>query len=521
MELARGKELAEERNATMKDTIKISKQKLYEYVENFFDTIKADPEIYYNKLKRRLQEIGKDRFFEEMARIKTAPARIKKRKEEIAAAKSDEEKRVYREFGKLDEFEFQLFERQDFFLLSYHLLEMWTTQYYMVIQENGLDPERLQQLVFERAAEWFEPPAGWTYKDAEAALEPLRKQGEAFDEMLVPRGPYALILNSNVTNDLREIGGPRTKKIKPIEVLDKYKNVHCIGKVTTTSQAEFVLDNFIKTGGLNPKTCKIFDMCIQDVTERIDQSKRNIHDDPKIADKTVIISLKKYMERTKITDPKTAREQLADATERLLAISVTYKQKQGKDTPYFFNGDNLVQRATYTRGKAIILLSDPLWMYLKDHSYPMPFNNKAYEINDHKYPNAYGFATKIFAHHNMNITKQNANRIGVSTLLRSAQSIPSYEEVMQSDRHFDKRIRTPFERDLDALMRPEYGILESWEYCNAKGEPLADEQIDLKNYDVFSQLLINFKLKDYPDQTERIKKMQAAKKSHRPRAKAR
>ena len=160
-------------------------------------------------------------------------------------------------------------------------------------------------------------------------------------------------------------------------------------------------------------------------------------------------------------------------------------------------------------------------MYLKDHSYPMPFNNKAYEINDHKYPNAYGFATKIFAHHNMNITKQNANRIGVSTLLRSAQSIPSYEEVMQSDRHFDKRIRTPFERDLDALMRPEYGILESWEYCNAKGEPLADEQIDLKNYDVFSQLLINFKLKDYPDQTERIKKMQAAKKSHRPRAKAR
>ena len=63
MELARGKELAEERNATMKDTIKISKQKLYEYVETFFDTIKADPEIYYNKLKRRLQEIGKDRFF--------------------------------------------------------------------------------------------------------------------------------------------------------------------------------------------------------------------------------------------------------------------------------------------------------------------------------------------------------------------------------------------------------------------------------------------------------------------------
>lgn len=74
MELSEVHVLAAERNATMKDTIKISKQKLYEYVETFFDTIKADPEIYYNKLKRRLQEIGKDRFFEEMARIKTARA---------------------------------------------------------------------------------------------------------------------------------------------------------------------------------------------------------------------------------------------------------------------------------------------------------------------------------------------------------------------------------------------------------------------------------------------------------------
>lgn len=182
--------LAAERNATMKDRtatkthIQISRQELYDFIENFFDRIKADPEIYYNKLKRRLQEIGKDRFFEEMARIRTAPTRIKKRKEEIAEAKSDEEKRVYRELGKLDEFEFQLYEKQAFFLLSYHLLKMWTTQYYMVIQENGLDPERLQQLVFERAAEWFEPPEGWTYKNAEAALEPLREQGEAFDEEL-------------------------------------------------------------------------------------------------------------------------------------------------------------------------------------------------------------------------------------------------------------------------------------------------------------------------------------------------
>lgn len=525
MELAEVHVLAAERNATMKDRtatkthIQISRQELYDFIENFFDRIKADPEIYYNKLKRRLQEIGKDRFFEEMARIKTAPARIKQRKEEIAEAKSDEEKRVYRELGKLDEFEFQLYEKQAFFLLSYHLLKMWTTQYYMVIQENGLDPERLQQLVFERAAEWFEPPAGWTYKNAEAALEPLRKQGEAFDELLARRDPYALILNGPVTNDVKEIGGPRTKKIKQVEALDKQKKADIIGQVETTSHANFTLEHFTKLGGLDTKTCKLMDMCFLDVTKRINQNRENLIHDPTIKDKTVIIPLKEYMSLTGLKDTKTAREQLSDAAERIISVSVEYKQTKGKNTVTFFSKDNLFQHATYSRGKVEVLLSDRMWLYLRDHSNPMPFNKNIFRINGNNNPNAYYFATKLFNHHNMNLTKPNANRISVSTLLKGAPSIPSHDEVLAGNGNTTARIVERFERDLDALV--DLGILESWEYCNSKGEPLADEQIDLKNYDVFSQLLINFELKDYPDQTERIKKMQAAKKSHRPRAKAR
>lgn len=517
--------LAAERNATMKDRtatkthVQISRQELYDFIENFFDRIKADPEIYYDKVKRRLQEIGKDRFFEEMARIKTAPARIKQRKEEIAEAKSDEEKRVYRELGKIDEFEFQLYEKQAFFLLSYHFLKRWTTQYYMVIQENGLDPERLQQLVFERAAEWFEPPAGWTYKNAEAALEPLRKQGEAFDELLARRDPYALILNGPVTNDVKEIGGPRTKKIKQVEALDKQKKADIIGQVETTSHANFTLEHFTKLGGLDTKTCKLMDMCFLDVTKRINQNRENLIHDPTIKDKTVIIPLKEYMSLTGLKDPAGARRQLSDAAERITSVSVEYKQTKGKNTVTFFSKDNLFQHATYSRGKVEVLLSDRMWLYLRDHSNPMPFNKNIFKINGNNNPNAYYFATKLFNHHNMNITKPNANRISVSTLLKGAPSIPSHDEVLAGNRNITDRIIDRFERDLDALV--DLSILKSWEYCNTKGEPLTNEQLNLENYDVFSQLLINFELKDYPDQTERIKKMQAAKKSHSPRAKAR
>ncbi len=510
--------LAAERNATMKDTIKISKQKLYEYVETFFDTIKADPEIYYNKLKRRLQEIGKDRFFEEMARIQTAPARIKKRKEEIAAAKSDERKRLYREFGKLDEFEFQLFEKQAFFLLSYHLLKMWTTQYYMVIQENGLDPERLQQLVFERAAEWFEPPAGWTYKDAEAALEPLRKQGEAFDELLAhpltSLTSYALMKNGPVTNSLKEIG-PKTKKAwKDPETGE--------GKIITSAGTKVTMNNFVQCGGMDLKTHKLLDMCVLAITPGITPPTSPQELLPEEA-RTVKITAKQYMDLTGLKDRKEAAKQLKEAAARLYNVSlkfdmeVSYPGKRKKEIEHW-ERRILEAKATWNRGEVALIFTQPLWHYFQSAAL-MPINKNIFKIKQYN-PNSYFFANKLLSHHNMNITKPNANRISVSTLL-NAPSIPSYEEVAKSDRHFDKRIISPFERDLDALTLPEYGILESWEYCNAKGEPLTDEQVDLKNYAVFSQLLINFELKDYPDQTERIKKMQAAKKSHKTRAKTR
>lgn len=508
--------LAAERNATMKDHIKISKQELYDYIEQFFDKIKTDPEIYYNKISRRLQEIGKDRFFEEIARIKTAPARIKKRKEEIAAAESDGEKRLYREFNRLDIFEHHLYEKQDFFLLSYHLLKTWTTQYYLVIEENGLDPVRLNQLIFNKAAEWFAPPAGWTYREAEVELEPLRKAGEAFDEMLArQRDPYALMLNGPATNSLKEIG-PKTKKAW--QDPDKGE-----GKLITTAGTKVTMYNFASLGGMDVKTHKLFDMCARFITPKI--SKDDIYKkfDPIKEQRTVQITVKKYMELTGLKDRKEAAKQLKEAANKLYNMSlefdmeVSYPGKRKKDIEHW-KTRILDSQAERTRGAILLVLTSDMWRYFQRVP-PMPFNKKLWKVNGKLNPNTYSFGFKLFAHHNMNIAKPNANRISVSTLLDAAPSIPRYEEVAHSDRHFDKRIIAPFERDLDALV--DFGILKSWEYCNAKGEQLTGEQIDIKNYDVFSHLLITFELKDYPEQTERIKQMQAAKKSHRHKAKAR
>lgn len=515
--------LAAERDATMKDHILQSKKEIFDAIiktiEEYDKGIRKDPERFYKKIAEKLQSVGRKDIAEHIAKAK---GRLVLTQKKIAAAKDADLRRIYKEYAALDSFECNLYQKKDFFLLSYWILYQWTASDRITLENAEMDTMRLNKMIFKRAAEWFAPPVGWTYKNAEAALEPLRKKGKAFDEILAqPRDPYTLILNGPVTNDVKEIGGPRTKKIKQMEALDKQKRADIIGQIETTSHANFTLEHFTKLGGLDTKTCKLMDMCFLDVTKRINQNRENLIHDPTIKDKTVIIPLKEYMSLTGLKDAKTAREQLADAADRLVSVSVEYKQTKGKNTVTFFSKDNLFQHATYSKGKVEVLLSDRMWLYLRDHSNPMPFNKNIFRINGNNNPNAYYFANKLFNHHNMNLTKPNANRISVSTLLKGAPSIPSHEEVMTGNRHVTDRIIERFERDLDALMLPEYGILESWEYCNSKGEPLADEQIDLKNYDVFSRLLINFELKDYPDQTERIKKIQAAKKSHRPRAKAR
>lgn len=516
MELARGKELAAERNATMEDHILQSKKELYDAIiqkiEEYDKGIRKDPEGFYKQIAEELQSVESEDIAEHIAKAK---GRLVLTQKKIAAAKDADLKRIYKESATLDSFECNLYQKKDFFLLSYWILYQWTVSDRITLENAEMDTMRLNKMIFDRAAEWFEPPAGWTYKDAEAALEPLRKQGEAFDEMIARGDPYTLMLNGPATNSLKEIG-PKTKKAW--QDPDKGE-----GKLITTAGTKVTMFNFTRLGGMDVKTHKLFDMCARFITPKI--SKDDIYKkfDPIKEQRTVQITVKKYMELTGLKDRKEAARQLKEAADRLYNMSiefdmeVSYPGKRKKESEHW-KTRILDSQAERKRGTFLLVLTSDMWRYFQRVP-PMPFNQKLWEVSGKVNPNAYAFGFKLFAHHNMNLTKPNANRISVLTLLDAGPSIPRYEEVMAGNRNITDRIVTPFERDLDALV--DLGILKSWEYCNAKGEPLTDEQLDLESYNVFSQLLINFELKDYPDQTERIKQIQAAKKSHRPRAKAR
>lgn len=509
--------LAAERNATMEDHILQSKKELYDAIiqkiEEYDKGIRKDPERFYKKIAEKLQSVERKDIAEHTA---NARGRLTLTQKKIAAAKDADLKRIYKESATLDAFECNLYQKKDFFLLSYWILQQWTMSDRITLENAEMDTMRLNKMIFNRGAELFEPPAGWTYKDAEAALEPLRKQGEAFDELLAqPLTSYALMKNGPVTNSLKEIG-PKTKKAwKDPETGE--------GKIITSAGTKVTMNNFVQCGGMDLKTHKLLDMCVLAITPDITPPTSPQELLPEEA-RTVKITAKQYMDLTGLKDRKEAAKQLKEAAARLYNVSlkfdmeVSYPGKRKKEIEHW-ERRILEAKATWNRGEVALIFTQPLWHYFQSAAL-MPINKNIFKINGQYNPNSYFFANKILAHHNMNLTKPNANRISVSTLL-NAPSIPSYEEVMAGNRNITARIITPFERDLDALTLPEHGILESWEYCNAKGEPLTDEQLDLESYNVFSQLLINFKLKDYPDQTERIKQIQAAKKSHRPRAKAR
>ena len=89
--------------------------------------------------------------------------------------------------------------------------------------------------------------------------------------------------------------------------------------------------------------------------------------------------------------------------------------------------------------------------------------------------------------------------MSVKSLLDVCPDIPTYEQVLATGRQLDQRIRAPFETTLNSL-----SSFISWEYCNSKGVPLTEEQLQTTDYSTFIKLYIKFDVLGAPDQTARL-----------------
>lgn len=294
--------------------------------------------------------------------------------------------------------------------------------------------------------------------------------------------PFSTIRQGTATNTLTKLRATEgnTTTIDAITGEATIKNGNLI----------LTIPNYSQLTGLKTSTYQLLDAITIALTESGAKSP------------VVTLPLDEYMKRRGLKDRKEARKQLAADLDVLLKTSLTWEEKRGKSSiPYA--GVNITDSWIWADGKkTTIAYTFGQTFYNVLMGYPvMPYPAQLQTINSKKNPNSYYLLRKIAEHKNMNIGKINENLIAVKSLLFAAPYIPTYEEVMNADRHLDQRIIRPFERDMDAL-----GDTLSWRYCHSLDEPLTDDEASTMSYSLFKDLLIFTEWSSYPDQTARLER---------------
>ncbi len=224
---------------------------------------------------------------------------------------------------------------------------------------------------------------------------------------------------------------------------------------------------------------------------------------------SVIITLDDYMRLTGVKDKKEARAVIKDACDRLYHVSFIVKTENKTYKGRLFSA----QVETAYGGKFEMKFTPDYLRYCATIR-PADFHKGLYLIRGKYNPYSWGLGHKLWSYFIINRGKARANRLSVKSLIEAVPDIPAYDEMMLSDdKHTSRRIIDPFERDLNELLN--VGYLLSWEYCNGRGEPLTDEQLENMDYSIWIKLYISFTL-NLPSQDKHIenhkKKLAAAKK---------
>lgn len=279
-------------------------------------------------------------------------------------------------------------------------------------------------------------------------------------------------------------------KLRAIE--SKGLTIDSITGDATIKNGNFLLSipNYTQLTGLKTSTYQLLDVITVVLTE---SGAKN---------PTVTLSLEEYMKRRGLKDRKEAKKQAKADMEVLRGASFSWEEQMGKKTESY-RFVNLADSGEIRRNGDIVFTYGTTFYNIL-LGYPiMPYPAQLQTLNSKRNPNSYYLLRKIAEHKNMNIGKKNENIIAVKTLLAVAPFIPSYDEVMKTDRHINRKIIGAFERDMDSLEDT-----LSWKYCHSLDQPLSKEELANMNYETFENLLIFTRWKNYPDQTARLERKQ-------------
>lgn len=294
------------------------------------------------------------------------------------------------------------------------------------------------------------------------------------------KSTFSTIRQGTATNALTKIK-PSTKRNTVIDPITGTATIKQ-GSLTIT------IPDFTELTGFKTSTYQLLDALTVALTET--GAKNPV----------VALSLEEYMAKRGLKDKKEARKQATDDLETLFNATISFKEKRKKGQEQDFHDIRIIDSKGIRKG--IINVSFGTAFYNILLGYPiMPYPAQLWTLNSKRNPNSFYLLRKIAEHKNMNVGKKNEDIIAVKTLLTVAPNLPSYEEVMATDRAVNRKIIEPFERDMDALEDT-----LTWTYCHSNNSPLTDEELHSLSYDTFIGLLIKLDWKQYPDQTARLER---------------
>lgn len=303
---------------------------------------------------------------------------------------------------------------------------------------------------------------------------------------------FVPMLNGTATNNLAIIG----RNAEPTRINPLADNEATI----ENGDFKVFIEKYSNRKSLKTGVVKLLDLLAVELT-KVNHYRAK---DPATLQTTVTFSLDDYMNYLgikNIDNPNTrkdARKRLKDALDTLYSISLEWEEKSG-DKVKNYAKMRICEAQGIKRGIASFTFTTSMAHYL-NQSYIMQYPLELLAISERN-PNAYPIARKLALHHSIdnNHKKGTHNIISVVKLLESAPEIPTIEEVRAVNGSWGERIKDKLEKALDAV-----GDVISWEYCNSKGVPLTDKQLELSDYETFIKLFINFDIKGAPDPTKRL-----------------
>lgn len=347
------------------------------------------------------------------------------------------------------------------------------------------------------------------FKDTEAYKVDLQTTSPRIQPAILPsdapeQKPFTAMLNGTATNQLISLNSSSTQP-----VIDAITGNATIEQGTL----KVFIDSYSElTGGLRVSTSKLLDACTIALTEANQYRGRDGEIKP-----TVTISLDRFMElcgapNTKASKDK-MRRKVKEDLDTLYHISMEWTETSGKKQKDFAKM-RICEKVGILRGNITLSFSLDMARYLTN-AYLMQYPIELLKL-DERNANIYPLGRKLLLHNSIdnNRRKGTANIISVTALLAVCPNIPTYEQVMSTDRAVDRRIKDRLETALNAL------AFIRWEYSNSKGVALTKEQLAATDYKTFSKFYIHFEVLDAPDQSARLERkseaIEAQKKKRKP-----